>query len=487
MFFASKGLCYVYIYHFKAINQFYIGSKKGDDKYYESSTTDIAFKSAIKNKTAQCYIVWCGEDEKIALALETYLIALAKDHFINIVNKNSGGGFGSVDTSVLSLEHYKVGKELLVDKVFPEIFDADEIRKTTKKMRQLAKYARTVVKDYLDKRENPLAKYLIKRNVNELLSLGVIQIRDVDNSSDHVDGIASRMNLETDEEWVRTTRPVSVIVDDSNQETPDDDLRCNGQHTLLATKKNNKYDEIFALNLPKSLFNNSRVAIEIYATQCNLVEEVSSKSPDPKKEIKLRLDTFFLENATLFHTNEFLFLEKFKACYEDSFTPSQISGNYNAWKDVKEEAKKRGDNFIDYKKFRGIDLLKKIEELTKSKFKTEGVTKVSVSSLDTEGFINPNNYFSNISPLEDTEVVLAHHTNTSSEHSFKAQMSRLYKIYDFNDWVLDKSEKKYGVVPFTKKGKKVYIVELPCRLDNLKAGSGTEWAMNIFSMVFKDE
>lgn len=485
-FYAQKGLWYVYLYYWELTNSFYIGSKKGDNKDYESSTTDTSFKDAIKKGLAKPYIVWSGESEEKALALEAHLISYAKDNFIKLANKNAGGGLKSPNFSVLVEEDKQVGERALVDKVFPSVFDATEALRIKREMRQLAIYARDAVKDFLDKKENPLIKYLVKCNVDELISLPVAQIRDVDNVKDHVDGIASRMMNESVDKFVRTTRPISVIICekmDGKKRT-----RCNGQHTLLAIKKNNQYAETYCLELPISLFYNSQVAIEIYATQCNLVEEVASRAPDPKKEIKLRLATFYKENVNLFNTSEYMFLEKFKAYYEgDGFSINQITANYNAWRNAKEEEKKRGDNFIDYRNFKGIDLLDKIAEMTKSCFKTEGVTKVGVGELDTVGFINSNNYFANISPFEDVAVVLAHHTSTATEHQYKAQLSRLHRIYDFNDWVRDSDHKRNGIIPYVKKDKKVYIVELPSRIDNLKAGSGTEWANHIFSMIFNVE
>jgi uncharacterized protein YktA (UPF0223 family) len=480
-FYAQKGLWYVYLYYWELTNTFYIGSKKGDNKDYESSSTDTAFKHAIKTGLAKCHIVWTGESEEKALALEAHLIAYAKDNFIKVANKNAGGGLASPNFSVLVEEDKQIGQNALVNKIFPSAFDLTETRRINQEMYQLAVWAKDAVKDMLDKKENPLVQYLVKRNVDELISLPVIQIREVDNVKDHVDGIASRMKCETAEKFTKTTRAVSIVKDDKKR------IRCNGQHTLLAIKQNNDYPETYCLELPMSLFHNSYVNVEVYATQCNLVEEVASRAPDPKKEIKLRLATFYKENFNLFNMNEYTFLEKFKATYERMFTPQQIAGNYNAWKEAKEEEKRRGDNFVDYRNFKGIDLLDKIAEMAKAHFKTEGVTKVGVGELDTVGFINSNNYFANISPFEDTAVVLAHHTSTKTEHQYKAQLSRLHRIYDFNDWVRDSNEKKNGIIPYVKKDKKVYIVELPSRIDNLKAGSGTEWANYIFSMVFNPE
>jgi hypothetical protein len=485
-FYAQKGLWYVYLYYWELTNTFYIGSKKGDNKDYESSSTDVAFKDAIKKDLAKPHIVWSGESEETALALEAHLIAFAKDNFIKLANKNAGGGLTSPDLSILLNEDKQVGENALVNKIFPNTFDLTQAIRIKKEMRQLAKWAKDAVKNMLDKKENPLVQYLVKRNVDELLSLPVIQIRDIDNSPEHVNGIASRMKRESAEEFTRTTRPVSVVK--KGDKDDEDRIRCNGQHTLLAIKENNDYPETWTLEMPMSLFYNSQFIVEIYATQCNLVEEVSSKAPDPKKEIKKRLNTFYNENMKLFETNEYVFLQMFKAyCEDDSYQTGQITSNYLAWKNAREEEKRRGDNFILYTKYKNVDILEKIARMVKARFKTEGVTKVGVGDLDTLGFINSNNYFANISPFEDTAVVLAHHTNTKTEHQYKAQLSRLSKIYEFNDWVRDPNEEKCGIIPFTKKDKKVYIVELPPRIDNLEKGSGTDWAERIFSMVFNVE
>jgi len=484
MFYAEKGKVYVYIYFHKEADIFYIGEHEGKNKFYGSSCTDASFRSAITSGAAVPYIVWTGTSTERAKAIEVALIAFAKDNFKSIANGNAGGGFGSVDLSLVVNSDIFHGKNVLLEEAYREKLKKanHDIETIKKEMKVLSKLQKNVVKDMFDGVENPLIPYLVKRNVDVALSKPVLQIREMDIDRVHLEGIKNRMSLETHDEWVRTTRPVSFVI---GSEIPY--LRVNGQHTLTGTKDLGIEGDIYCLDLPYSLFHNSKTALEVYATACNQAEEVASKSPDPKTEIRLRLNSFYEQNVNLFEHNATEFLEKFTSWYGGNYSKLQISANFNSWKDDKLEIQARGDNFIDYAKFRGVVLIDKIVEIVKTKFRTDGVTKVSVSNLHIGGFSHASNYFTQTSPFETVEVVLAYHNSTKSENAYNQQRGNLHKTLDWYDWILDPSEAKYGITPYVRKGKKIYIVELPSRLDNLQEGSGSAWATKVFNMVFNEQ
>lgn len=472
MFYAAKGKFYVYI--FVTAVKTYIGTKKGDNTFYGSSSQDVAFKRLIETGEAKVYVVWEGHSEATAAAIETYLVSFAKDNFVTVANRNSGGGFGEVDISRATEKNTLAGRNIILGKYPEDKVNFSAAKNIAEKIEQYAQWQKTAVKDMLDGRDNPFIQYLVKKNVAIAIAAPAMQPRDFDLDKKHKDIIANRMQMETHDEWVRKTRPISFI----------GGKRWNGAHTLSATETVNIEPEIWCLDLPAELFDNSLVQMELYATACNMAEDVTSMSVDPKKEIRLRLDGFYVENSDLFEEDESAFIDLFATYYSKRFTPKQIAANFTAWKNVRDESSARGTNFIDYMDFRGVKLIDLINKKVQRLFGTEGVSNIPVSTLNVSGFANPFNYLYVVNEFETTEVVLSYHSNTSSENTYTQQRSKLHKIYTACDWKIDESQKKFGVVPYTKGDKKVYIVELPARIDNQEAGSGSEWASKIIEMVF---
>lgn len=485
MFF-EKGFWYVYVYYVRSLKKYYIGTKRGHGDYYYSSSTDVALKQAIKDGEAECYILFKIAEteenaESRAYALETYSISLAVEYGLNLYNKNAGGGFGTVDLSVLLPEDKTIAEKLLIEGEFPKTFDVSDFIVDRDKIYSLAVTVHRSVKDYLDKIDNP---YVPKwYNIDTAMALPFRQIRDKSVIREHVVEIKTRMERETEEETRRITRPLSVIVHDNGFKEA-----VNGVHTVHAKKELNRDPYIAVVEIPFSAFNYDYNLVELYATFCNDMEEVTSRGVDTKKELRLRLKTFYESNRDL---SEFEFREKFAALYaaapgkKGGFSKSEISANLTAFLNKIEEETQRGGNWIDYRNYRDKNLLKHIKTIAGNLFGTQGCTAVSVAQLKREGFLNPHIYLQE-NQYETTSVVLAHHTSVDSEKFFNSNMSQLHSMFIEYGWVQDKSKTRYGMTPYTYNGKLIYVYELPCRHDTID-GTTTKLARKICSMIFVDE
>lgn len=470
---------YVYILHNTSSNWFYIGlhHQLGNNSYSHSSSS-VALKQAIEDGKVKDYIVFKTKDSEKASALETYLINTAKQHDVKLYNNNSGGGHkGGARQSILTESDYKVGEDMLINNIFPKIYNADEYLEMNAKFRKLAEEVGEAVVVQLDA-PNEVVHKVTYEPIDLILNLPFLQITENAVDRNEVARVVEAMMRDV-VDAKRQVEPATIVVYPNGAE-----LRIDGTTTCYAIKDCNIWATVPVVRMSSDVFENQQYWMETYASARNTPKKYK-KTKDPKKELKARIRTFHNLHQEMFENNFEDFCTCFIASQDRLWSPKQISSNLNSYqKDYYEDVTK-GDNWLNYK-INESTIINKISSAVMSKFPKSITTKVSVSNLEREAVSNPGVYFGNGPGGKDTEIILAHHTTTDTETQEEYHFNRLANCFAVYNFYPDKSKAMYGYTPFVGRhnGIKIFVIFLPSRIDTMQFGSIAD---NIVNSLFENQ
>lgn len=470
---------YVYILHNKTINWFYIGlHHQVGSKSYTHSSSSNSLQQAIDDGLVDEYIVFKGESKEKAHALETYLINLAKNNAIKVYNKNSGGGHrGGARQSILEENDYIVGENMLIHNIFPEKFSVEKYNELKKKIKKLAQEVSEAVVVHLDTPENAIHKVTYEP-VDLIKEMNFLQVTENHVDPKEVARVAESM-MRDPIAAVRKVEPVTIMVEPDGSE-----MRLDGTTTCYAIVKCKIWDTVPVVRIPSSVFNNDEYLMRNYSSARNVPEKYK-KAQEPKKELPKHIYAFHMAHKDLFENSYEEFCACFKALSDENFSPQAIAQNLKTYREQYYENELKGDNWVNYKVDKLID---SISHQVNKRFPRSVVSKSSFSSLARDAIANPANYFGSTgaSQGKTTEVILAYHTKTETEHKETEVFESVKNNFAFYNFYPDFSQANNGYVPFVGKhnGYKVFIIPLPSRYDTTRKGS---MIMNIVNMLFDDQ
>lgn len=484
MLFFEPNKWYTYALVNKSESKFYFGihrqTKFGGDYIHSSVNRHLTEDIAAGYITS--YIVYEGDSEEKAHALETHFINLCKKLKLFSYNGNSGGGFkGGARLNILTEEDKSIGENMLYHQKYPDEKYLDE-ESVNQKMFELSEQCRKAVTEYWNEKEGK--QYSITRkvhwvNVEEILELPFEQVRDEAVDEDNVNEVMESMLA--DKANAKYEIEAVTIVNKFDQRVRiDGTSTCNAVYNLDILRKENFFGgkvPVCYYDYEEFLFKKSYM--KIYGRLRN--RPVKIKKSNNSGVLKKAIKEFHEENKDLFGYDKRGFRQRFLKLNARSFSDGAMRKAIDRYIEKTEEQSLQGDNWIVYTKVMKED----IESDIAKKFKTENTTLVSMAGLPNDCVGNCSNLFGNGAGNKKA-VIVGYHSSAETEDKHSFYYNKMVNTLYAACWERDPSKDINGCSAFYNKHRDttIYYVCLPSRYDTSQFGGMTN---NIIRSLFEDK
>lgn len=476
------GYSYVYIWYNNVKNKFYIGVHECVKKFdsYKFSSKDPDLIEAYNLGQLNRILVFKSRKTQKAYALERHLIKFARDNGVMLYNQSGGGGYhGGAEPKILTEQDYSIGETVLLDPMkFSQLNDSSEGDEEERiaYIHKIADEVKNAVTVYWKNKEDSSVEVLRQvhwLDFNEVESIEILQIRDEAQDPEHIDDVEHSMTSSNEKEpgsHLKKIEPVSIITGiDSNGEFGEDKMcRADGAHTVPGAKKSGLFTKIPVVYIHISEFFNDFSFVPSYGIYRN--EKEKAKKGNNKNDCRKAVYDFARTTGLDVHSDAFH--RRFSIRYRGTWKSNSITKVINNVRKEQNEKLARGENWIDY----SADMFKyakdSIQTRLLSLLKNPMVTSSSVSQLENMAIGACMNLFANSAAGKKSVLILAYHTNTTTEEKadfYESQMRNgLYEA----GFELQPDKAIGGFKPYVSKitGKSIFYALLPCRYDMSKKG-----------------
>lgn len=476
------GYSYVYIWYNVVNSKFYIGVheciKKFDDYKFSSKDPDLinAYNLGQLNRI----LVFKTKKTQKAYALERHLIKFARDNGMMLYNQSGGGGYqGGAEPKILVEEDYSMGENVLLDPTkFSQLNDSSEEdeEERIKYIHKIADEVKNAVEVYWKNKEDPsveVSRQVYWVDFDEVESIGILQIRDEALDGDHINDVKQSMISSNEKEpgsHLKKIEPVSIItgVDNTGEFGEDKMCRADGAHTVPGAKNSGLFTKIPVVYIHISEFFNDFSFVPSYGIFRN--EKDKAKKGNNKHDCRKAIYDFARTAGLDIHSDDFH--RKFSMRYRGTWESGSITRVINNVRKEQNENLARGENWIDYSADKFEKARNIIQARLLSLLKNPMVTSSSVTQLENMAIGACMNLFANSAAGKKSVLILAYHTNTSSEEKADYYALQMHNGLYEAGFELKPENAINGFKPYVSKitGKTIFYALLPCRYDMKKKG-----------------
>lgn len=484
MLFFEPNKWYTYALVNKSENKFYFGihrqTKFGGD--YVHSSVNKHLTEDISSGYITSYIVYEGDSEEKARALETHLINLCKKLKLFSYNGNSGGGYkGGARLNILTEKDKSLGENMIYNQQYPEENFLDE-EYVNDKMFELSEQCRKAVTEYWNKKEGKpfsITRKVHWVNVEEILQLPFEQVREEAVDEDNVEEVMESM-LADKANAKYEIEAVTIVNKFDEQVRIDGTSTCNAVYNLDILRKENFFGgkvPVCYYDYEEFLFKKSYM--KVYGRLRN--RPVKIKKSNNSGVLKKAIEEFHEENKDLFDYDKKSFRQRFLKLNARSFSNNTMRKAIDRYIERVEEQSLQGNNWIVYTAVMKDD----IEAAIAKKFKTENTTLVSMTGLPNDCVGNCSNLFGNGAGNKKA-VIIGYHSSAKTEDNQSFFYNKMVNTLYAACWERDPSKDINGCSAFYNKHRNttIYYVCLPCRYDTSQFGGMTH---NIIQSLFEEK